>query len=114
VVFRHRCQARKEIRFRRIGRNEISTIRVCQELVAAERNNHSARARRYAQKNLSDEGQHNWSYWKVAEGRTPSPIGPLVASAVSQGYVKAEMALRLRTAALLPHPDTSGKNAPGV
>src|SRR5258708_2557322 len=33
---------KKEILFRRIGRNEISTIRVCQELVAAEKEYHSA------------------------------------------------------------------------
>jgi Protein of unknown function (DUF2950) len=50
---------KKEILFRRIGRNEISTIRVCQELVAAEKEYHSAEHAKYAQKIFSDEGQHN-------------------------------------------------------
>src|SRR5271155_2015054 len=39
-----------EILFRRIGRNEMSTIRVCQELVAAEREYHSAQQNEYARK----------------------------------------------------------------
>jgi len=79
---------KKEILFRRIGRNEISTIRVCQELVAAENEYRSAEHGEYAQKIFSDEGQHNGLYWKVAEGQPQSPIGPLVASAVAQGYTK--------------------------
>src|SRR6266481_6259076 len=74
---------KKEILFRRIGRNEISTIRVCQELVAAEKEYHSAEHAEYAQKIFSDEGQHNGLYWKVADGGPQSPIGPLVASAVA-------------------------------
>jgi len=72
---------KKEILFRRIGRNEISTISVCQELVAAQKEYYSAQHNEYAQKIFSDEGQHNGLYWKAAEGEPPSPIGPLVASA---------------------------------
>lgn len=78
---------KKEILFRRVGRNEISTIRVCQELVAAEKEYYSTH-HEYAQKIFSDEGQHNGLYWKVAEGEPQSPIGPLVASAVAEGYRK--------------------------
>jgi hypothetical protein len=81
---------KKEILFRRIGRNEISTIRVCQELVAAEKEYHSAEHAEYAKQIFSDEGQHNGLYWKVAEGEPQSPIGPLVASAVAEGYVKRQ------------------------
>jgi hypothetical protein len=77
---------KKEILYRRIGRNEISTIRVCQELVAAENEYHDARHGEYAGKMLSDKGQHNGLYWQVAAGGPPSPIGPLVASAVAEGY----------------------------
>jgi hypothetical protein len=79
---------KKEILFRRVGRNEISTIRVCQELVAAEKEYYSTHQNEYAQKIFSDEGQHNGLYWKVAEGEPQSPIGPLVASAVAEGYTK--------------------------
>jgi len=77
---------KKEILYRRIGRNEISTIRVCQELVAAENEYHDTRHGEYAKKMLSDEGQHNGLYWQVAAGAPQSPIGPLVASAVAEGY----------------------------
>ena len=77
---------KKEILYRRIGENELSTIRVCQELVAAEKEYRSAQHNEYAPKIFSDEGQHNGLYWKVAAGEPPSPIGPLVASAVAEGY----------------------------
>ena len=79
---------KKEILYRRIGRNEISAIRVCQELVAAEKEYHSAQHDEYAQKIFSDEGQHNGLYWKAAEGEPQSPIGPLVAWAVATENAK--------------------------
>ena len=80
---------KREILYRRIGRNEISTIRVCQELVAAEKEFHSAQHNEYAEKIFSDQGQHNGLYWKAADGEPQSPIGPLVASAVAKGYSKS-------------------------
>ncbi len=79
---------KREILYRRIGRNEMSTIRVCQELVAAEKEYYSTR-NEYAQKIFSDEGQHNGLYWKADEGEPQSPIGPLVARAVAKGYTKS-------------------------
>ncbi len=79
---------KKEILYRRIGRNEISTIRVCQQLVAAEKEYYSTQGNEYAQKIFSDEGQHNGLYWKAANGDPQSPVGPLVAAAVAEGYVK--------------------------
>jgi hypothetical protein len=81
---------KKEILFRRIGRNEISTMRVCQELVAAQKEYYSTEHNEYAGKILSDEGQHNGLYWKAADGEPQSPIGPLVASAVAEGYGKSQ------------------------
>jgi hypothetical protein len=80
---------KKEILYRRIGRNEMSAIRVCQELVAAEKEYHSAQHDEYAQKVFSDEGQHNGLYWKAAEGEPQSPIGPLVAWAVAEENAKS-------------------------
>src|SRR5208283_1171708 len=76
---------KKEILYRRIGRNEISTIAVCQELVAAQKEYYSAQHNEYAQNIFSEEGQHNGLYWKAAEGEPLSPIGPLVASAFATG-----------------------------
>jgi hypothetical protein len=75
---------KSEILYRRIGRNEMSTIRVCQELVAAQKE-YSADRSEYAQKIFSDEGQRNGLYWK-ASGDHLSPIGPLVAAAVTESY----------------------------
>jgi len=80
---------RKEILYRRVGRNELSAIRVCQELVAAQKEYFAQRGE-YAQKIFSDEGQHNGLYWKAANGEPQSPIGPLVASAVAEGYAKSQ------------------------
>ncbi len=77
---------KKEILFRRVGRNEISTIRVCQELVAAQKEYYSTQHNEYAQKIFSDAGQHNGLYWKAGDSEPQSPIGPLVASAVAEGY----------------------------
>jgi len=81
---------KKEILFRRIGRNELSTIRVCQEVVAAQKQYYSTQHNEYAQQVFSDEGQHNGLYWKAAEGEPQSPIGPLVAQAVAEGYPKGQ------------------------
>src|ERR1700677_4598733 len=77
---------KREILYRRIGRNEMSAIRICQGLAAAEHEYQDAQHSQYAQAIFSDEGQHNGLYWKVAAGEPQSPIGPLVANAVAQGY----------------------------
>jgi hypothetical protein len=100
---------KKEILFRRIGRNEISTIRVCQELVAAEKD-YSMQHEEYAQKVVSDEGQHNGLYWKTAESEPPSPIGPLVAAAVADGSAKAPTPYRGYHYRILTR---QGKSSPG-
>ncbi len=77
---------KKEILYRRVGRNEISTIHVCQQLVAAEKEYYSAHNNEYAQKFISDEGQQDGLYWKAENGQPQSPVGPLVAEAVAEGY----------------------------
>ncbi|MGA7295341.1 MAG: DUF2950 domain-containing protein [Terriglobales bacterium] len=77
----------KEVLYRRVGRNEMSAIRVCQELVAAEKE-YSAQYKYYALKIYSDDDQHDGLYWKATEGAPQSPIGPLVALAVSEGYAE--------------------------
>ena len=81
---------KKEILFRRIGRNELSAIMVCRELVAAQKEYYATQHSEYARQIFSDEGQHNGLYWKVADGEPQSPIGPLVASAVAEGYNKGQ------------------------
>jgi hypothetical protein len=80
--------AKKEILFRRIGRNEMSTIIVCGQLAAAQKEYYALQNNTYAQKIFSDEGQHDGLYWKAGDGQPKSPIGPLVATAVAEGYPK--------------------------
>jgi hypothetical protein len=105
---------KKEILYRRVGRNEMSTIRVCQELVAAEKEYYSTEHSEYAQQIFSDEGQHNGLYWKAAEGEPQSPIGPLVASAVAEGYVKGQNGPSTPYRGYYYHILTrQGKDAPG-
>ncbi|MGO9931583.1 MAG: DUF2950 domain-containing protein [Steroidobacteraceae bacterium] len=104
--------AKKEILYRRIGRNELSAIRVCQELVAAENEYHQTQHDEFTRRIVSDDGQHNGLYWKAAAGEPQSPIGPLVASAVAEGYA--------RGSALTPYRgyyfrslSLQGENGPG-
>ncbi len=106
--------SKREILYRRIGRNETSTIRVCQELVAAEKEYRSTQHNEYAQRLLSDEGQHNGLYWAAAAGEPQSPIGPLVASAVAEGYAKSRDGAPTPYRGYYYHILTrQGKNSPG-
>ena len=103
-----------EILLRRIGRNELSAIRICQELVAAQKEYYAAQNNQYAEQIFSDAGQHNGLYWKVSEGEPQSPIGPLVASAVAEGYSKGQAGPPTPYRGYLFHILTrQGKHAPG-
>ena len=105
---------KKEILYRRIGRNEMSSIHICRELVAAEKEYYSAQNSEYAAKIFSDEGQHNGLYWKAADSEPQSPIGPLVAAAVAQGYAKGQDGPPTPYRGYYFHILTGqGKNAPG-
>jgi hypothetical protein len=75
---------KQEILYRRVGRNELSTIRVCQELVAAEKDYRRTQPEEYAEKISSDAGGRNGLYWPAAAGVPRSPIGPRVASAAAE------------------------------
>lgn len=75
----------KEILFRRIGHNELATIRVCYALADAQ-NQYFDLKQQYAQRIVSEAGQQNGLYWQVAENEPESPIGPLVAHATDEGY----------------------------
>jgi hypothetical protein len=105
---------KKEILYRRIGRNELSAIRVCEEMVAAEKEYYSTQHNEYAQKMYSDAGQQNGLYWKTADGGPQSPIGPLVAAAVAEGYVRDQSGAPTPYRGYYYHILTrQGKNAPG-
>jgi hypothetical protein len=82
---------KQEILNRRIGRNELHTIHVLQEYVAAQRDY----ARRlaaaggtaeYARRLHSTAGKHDGLYWEASSDEDVSPIGPLMAQATAEGY----------------------------
>jgi hypothetical protein len=82
---------KEEILYRRIGKNELSTIDVCRGVVAAQRDYASIGHDRlpagiYAQRLFSDAGKQNGLYWQVTDKNNPSPAGPLLAQASSEGY----------------------------
>lgn len=70
-----------EILFRRIGKNELAAVDACRELVDAEKQYFVRPPNQFAQKLVSDEGQHNGLYWYGASDESDSPINPLIAYA---------------------------------
>ena len=76
---------KNEVLARRIGDGELTAIGVLTEVANAQqeyfRENHQ-----FAQKFVSDEGQHNGLYWPVAEGERPSPLASLADVAKALGY----------------------------
>jgi len=87
-------QGDEQVLDRRIGRNELSAIKVClayvdaqREYAALDRNGNGLLE--YAQKLSSTPGTHDGLYWDTKEGEPPSPLGRLAARARSQGYSHA-------------------------
>ena len=105
---------KEEILFRRVGQNELSAIRVCQELVAAQKEYYAKQNNQYAQTIFSEEGQHNGLYWKTAAGEPESPVGPLVALAVAEGFAPSGDGAPTPYRGYYYHTlKRQGKNAPG-
>jgi Protein of unknown function (DUF2950) len=82
---------REEVLNRRIGRNELAIIEVCQAVAEAEgeyfsRPHDGATTKQFALKFISDPGKQNGLYWKSDDGQPESPLGPLVAFATAEGY----------------------------
>jgi hypothetical protein len=81
----------EEILNRRIGENELTAISVCQTIVEAEREYYNLdpdrdAVKEYARKVISTPGKKDGLFWARQPGEEPSPIGPLIATAVTEGY----------------------------
>jgi len=83
------AEGKDELLTRRIGRNELNTIKVCrafvkaqQEYAAKDRDGDGIRA--YAARLCSDPGKKNGLYWESNDINLPSPIGPLMAAAAAE------------------------------
>jgi len=84
---------KEELINRRIGRNELDAIQVCLGYVDVQREYINTDwdgdgVMAYAQKVRSDPGRKNGLYWPNIEGEEESPLGPFMAEAAREGYVK--------------------------
>jgi Protein of unknown function (DUF2950) len=105
---------KKEILYRRIGRNEISAIHICEQLVAAQKDFAKQNNNAYAEKIFSDEGKRDGLYWKASDNEPQSPIGPLIAWAVAQDNAQSHGGEPVPYRGYYFHVLTGqGKNAPG-
>lgn len=85
---------RREVLYRRIGRNELDAIQTCLAFVDAQ-NEYAEKDRTgegagvYAQRVVSTPGKKDGLFWR--DDSDPSPLGELMAQASAEGY-KAEQA----------------------
>jgi hypothetical protein len=113
---------KQEIIDRRIGRNELGALESVRAYAEAQRE-YASRDRdgdgvlEYAQKFMSSPGMKDGLYWPEDLDGELSPIGPLIAAAQSQGYLK-----NLPESPATPQPfrgycfrilTRQGKSAPG-
>jgi Protein of unknown function (DUF2950) len=78
---------------RRIGRNELDTLKSVRAYVDAQReyaskDHNGNEVLKYAQKIISTPGARDGLYWPTADDGEISPLGPQVAEAQAQGYLK--------------------------
>lgn len=108
-------QGEQEILNRRIGRNELAAIQVCLAIVDAERDFAASHADsrsvpEYADRIVSSKDKHDGLYWPTKADEPPSPLGPLVAAAASEGYASALAPYHGYVYRILA---AQGKDAPG-
>src|SRR5262249_40503938 len=85
------AEGRREILYRRIGRNELNAIQVCLAYVDAQNDYAAADPQNtglhsYAQRIVSTSGKKDGLYWPAKQGDAESPLGDLVARASAAGY----------------------------
>ena len=82
---------RQELLYRRIGRNELDAIEVCQGFGEAQHDYASERhdgatINQYAQHIISTPGKHDGLAWKTADGTWGGPVGEGIARVIAEGY----------------------------
>jgi hypothetical protein len=111
---------RQEIINRRIGRNELSTIKVALQYADAQRE-YAGKDRdgdgvlQYAQRFVSHKGKKDGLYWEASAGEENSPLGPLLARAAAEGYPAGKAGWRRKPyhGYYLNILKSQGSNAPG-
>ena len=84
-------EGKEELLDRRVGRNELNTIQTIQAIADAQFDYASVDrdgdgVAEYAAYIVSSEGARDGLWWPTGDGEPPSPLGPLVADAVREGY----------------------------
>jgi hypothetical protein len=87
-------RGKEEVLNRRIGRNELAVIKVCEAYVDAQQeyalmNSDGEGLVKYAQQFASSPGKKDGLYWETKEGEHPSPLGPFAVQAKTEGYEKS-------------------------
>ena len=82
---------RQELLYRRIGRNELDAIDICQGYVAAQQEyalqkREGYDVNQYAQRIISSPGKQDGLAWQNPDGSWVGPIGEKIAEAIEQGY----------------------------
>jgi hypothetical protein len=82
---------RQEIRYRRVGANELDAIAVCRRYVEAQheyalQKREGYDVNQYAQRIISTPGTQDGLAWQKPDGTWEGPIGEAVARAIDQGY----------------------------
>ena len=84
---------KRELLYRRIGRNELDAIDVCYEYVDAQREyalekHDGSSLNQYAQKIISTPGKQDGLAWHLPDGSVAGPLSETVADAIAEGYSK--------------------------
>lgn len=89
---------RSELLTRRIGHNELLAIKASRAVADAQAEYYTMaepdgdQLPKYAQRMISTSGKKDGLYWPTASGEKQSPLGPLVAKARDEGYMKERKA----------------------
>ena len=86
---------KEEILNRRVGENELDTIKFCRAYVEAQfeylsKDRDGDAVLQYAQKFVSTEGKKDGLYWSTKPDEPLSPLGELAAQATAEGYGKGD------------------------
>ncbi len=84
---------KRELLYRRIGRNELDAIEVCHEYVDAQHEyalekHDGSSLNQYAQKIISSPGRHDGLAWHNSDGTVGGPLSETIADAIAEGYSK--------------------------
>jgi DUF2950 family protein len=82
---------RRELLYRRIGRNELDAIEICRGFVEAQKEyalqkHDGSSVNQYAQRLISTPGEHDGLAWQNPDGSWGGPVGESIALAIEHGY----------------------------